>query len=302
MPPQHYLQSFLQRKKIEQFYAADTCHDYQTDLTLFSDYLHIEGILDWLEVTHSTVLGFISQRFRQGVKGNSIQRTLSSIRSFFDYLVHQQVLKHNPAQAVRAQKYAYKLPAHFYSEQINQLLKTSDQDDALRIRDLAMFELMYSSGLRLSELASVNLRDIDLLGRQMIVTGKGNKTRYLPVGRYAVTAVNKWLKKRPEFEAQNGTRALFLSKQGKRVSLYLIQDRLKLLARSQGLNIRVTPHMLRHSFATHLLEGGAPLLVIQELLGHSDINTTQIYTHVDFNHLSKAYLAAHPRAKKAAES
>ena len=301
MPTQYHVKAFLQRKKIEQFYADDTCHDYQLDLALFSDYLQTTGVLDWKLAKQSTVLGFIGQRFRQGIKGNSIQRELSSIRSFYDFLIQQQVIKKNPTEGVKAQKSAHKLPAIFYEEEIEQLLKPHHRDNDLKVRDLAMFELMYSSGLRLAELASMNLKDIDVQCRQMIVTGKGNKTRYLPVGRKAVTAVKKWLKRRNNFET-NDFKALFLSQQGKRISRYSIQSRLKLLAKSRSLVGRVNPHMLRHSFATHLLVSGIDLRVIQELLGHSDISTTQIYTHLDYNHLSKVFKKAHPRAKRMDES
>ena len=301
MPTQRHVKAFLQRKKIEQFYAVETCNDYQRDLALFSDYLQTTGLLDWTLAKQSTVLGFIGQRFRLGVQGNSIQRELSSIRSFYEYLIEQQVIDNNPTNGVKAQKSAQPLPAIFYEEEMEQLLKPHHRDNDLKVRDLAMFELMYSSGLRLAELASINIRDIDLQCRQMVVTGKGNKTRYLPVGKKAVTAVKKWLKRRPKFETDD-LQALFLSRQGKRISRYSIQSRLKLLAKSQSLDTHVHPHMLRHSFATHLLVSGADLRVIQELLGHSDISTTQIYTHLDFNHLSKVYKNAHPRAKRVNET
>jgi integrase/recombinase XerC len=297
MPTKHHIKTFLQRKKIEQFYSDDTCDDYQRDLALFAEYLETKGVLDWKLAKQSTILGFIGQRFRQGVKGNSIQRELSSIRSFYYYLIQQQVITKNPTDGVKAQKSAYKLPKIFYEEQVEQLLKSHHRDNDLKVRDLAMFELMYSSGLRLAELASMNLQDIDFQCRQMIVTGKGNKMRFLPVGHKAVTAVKKWLKRRPNFETYE-LQALFLSKQGKRISRYSIQSRLKLLTKSQSLDIHVNPHMLRHSFATHLLVSGADIRVIQELLGHSDISTTQIYTHLDYNHLSKVYNNAHPRAKR----
>ena len=203
----------------------------------------------------------------------------------------------NPTDGVKSQKSAYKLPKIFYEEQVEQLLKSHHRDNDLKVRDLAMFELMYSSGLRLAELASMNLQDIDVQCRQMIVTGKGNKMRFLPVGKKAVTAIKKWLKRRPNFESDE-LQALFLSKQGNRLSKHSIQSRLKLLAKSQSLDIHVNPHMLRHSFATHLLLSGADIRAIQELLGHSDISTTQIYTHLDYNHLSKVHKNAHPRAKR----
>ena len=301
MPTQRHVKAFLQRKKIEQFYALETCRDYQRDLALFAEHLESTGVLDWKLAKPSTVLGFISQRFRQGVKGNSIQRELSTIRSFYEFLIDQQVISTNPTNGVKAQKSAQKLPAFLYPEQVEQLLKAHHRDNDLKVRDLAMFELMYSSGLRLAELASMNLKDIDVQCRQMIVTGKGNKTRCLPVGKKAVTAVKKWFKRRHKFET-NDWQALFLSQTGSRLSRYSIQSRLKLLAKAQSLDVHVSPHMLRHSFATHLLVSGADIRVIQELLGHSDISTTQIYTHLDYNHLSKIYKNAHPRSKRLEEA
>lgn len=295
---EQHLNSFLQMLNSEKFYSPHTCQNYHRDLKLFTQFLQPKNIHRWQDVDYPLVSAFAAWRFRNGKKGKTIQRELSSIRSFYKYLIRQQVVTSNPAQEVKAPKTEKKLPKVCDSEQIDQLLKSTPQDNDLRCRDLAMFELIYSSGLRLAELASLNLQDIDLAQRQMIVTGKGNKTRYLPVGKKAVSALKKWLKIRGNHLKQIEESAIFIGKTGKRLSHRSIQTRLNLLIKSQNLGVHVSPHMLRHSFATHLLESSADLRAVQELLGHADIGTTQIYTHLDFQHLAQVYDKAHPRAKK----
>lgn len=297
-----HLQSFLQMLKSEKFYSPHTCKNYHRDLKLFTQFLQPRNILHWKDVDYSLVSAFAAWRFRNGKKGNTVQRELSSIRSFYHYLIRQRVVTNNPAQEVKAPKTEKKLPKTCDTEQIDQLLKSHPEDGDLRLRDLAMFELMYSSGLRLAELASLNLLDIDLAQRQMVVTGKGNKTRYLPVGKKALSALQKWLKVRSQLLKQNDISALFISNQGKRLSHRSIQSRLNLLIKSQQLGIHISPHMLRHSFATHLLESSSDLRAVQELLGHANIGTTQIYTHLDFQHLAQVYDKAHPRARKKTSS
>jgi len=284
--------------KTEKFYSAHTCNNYRRDLELFCNYLKSRGLSDWQDVKYQQVSSFTAWRFRNGIKGNTIQRQLSSIRSLYKYLIRQQVVSSNPAQEVRAPKIDKKLPKTCDSEKLDQLLKPMPGDSPLVSRDLAMFELMYSSGLRLAELASLNLNDIDLQQRQMIVTGKGNKTRYLPIGRKAINAVQNWLQKRADFARDSNANALFISQHGRRLSHRSIQQRLNELTKQRGVGLHMSPHMLRHSFATHLLESSADLRAVQELLGHADISTTQIYTHLDFQHLAQVYDKAHPRAKK----
>lgn len=293
-----HLQNFLQMLKSEKYYSSHTCKNYQRDLKLFQGYLQHKDVQQWQDVTYPVVSSFAAWRFRNGKKGNTIQRELSSIRSFYKYLIQQKQLSINPALDVKAPRIAKKLPKTCDSEQLDQLLKAHAQDNPLTIRDLAMFELMYSSGLRLAELASLNLQHIDLSQRHMLVTGKGNKTRYLPVGRKAIEALHKWLEHRVELIKQSDEQALFISSRGQRLSHRSIQQRLNELIKKQSLSIHLTPHMLRHSFATHLLESSADLRAVQELLGHADISTTQIYTHLDFQHLAQVYDKAHPRAKK----
>jgi len=293
-----HLSSFIQMLNSEKFYSPHTCKNYQKDLKLFAEYLQTRHIKRWQDVDYTLVSAFAAQRFRQGKKGNTIQRELSSIRSFYKYLLRQQIVAHNPALDVKAPKTAKQLPKTCDTEQLEQLLKSRPGDSPLRLRDLAMFELIYSSGLRLAELVSLNLTDINLDQRQLVVTGKGNKTRYLPVGRKAVAALQHWISVRHQLVRENDDNAVFLSQQGKRLSPRSIQSRLNNLSRQQALPMHLSPHMLRHSFATHLLESSSDLRAVQELLGHADISTTQIYTHLDFQHLAQIYDQAHPRAKK----
>lgn len=248
-------------------------------------------------VRHGDVSAYAAFRFRNGNKPATIQRELSAIRSFYQYLVQQKKMNNNPAREVSAPKSEQHLPKTCDVEQIDQLLRNADDEDELFVRDLAIFELIYSSGLRLAELVGINLQDIDLSQRQLVVTGKGNKTRYLPVGGKAVEAVRKWLKLRAKYQ-RGDTQALFLSKLGNRISARNVQSRLKVLGRRQSLGQSISPHGLRHSFATHMLESSGDLRAVQELLGHANISTTQVYTHLDFQHLAKVYDAAHPRARR----
>ena len=208
------------------------------------------------------------------------------------------MVRKNPALEVSAPKSDKPLPKTCDAETIDRLLTVSEDSDSLLLRDVAIFELVYSSGLRLAELVSINLDDIDLQQRQLVVTGKGNKTRYLPVGSKAVSAVQRWLKRRVEFITEQQQPALFVSKLGKRISPRNVQARLNRLIQRQGLGQHLSPHTLRHSFATHMLESSSDLRAVQELLGHANIATTQVYTHLDFQHLAKVYDNAHPRAKR----
>ena len=293
-----YLESFIQMLRSEKYYSPHTCSNYCRDLKNFAHFLLERDVSRWPEVNYPLVSGYAAHRFRKGLKSRSIQRELSSIRSFYQHLIRQGVVKSNPAKDVRAPKSEQRLPKTCDTEQIEQLLHSGNSKDPLFIRDLAIFELIYSSGLRLAELLGIDLGDIDLAQKQLIVTGKGNKTRYLPVGSKAINAIRRWLKIRSEFSRDPGENALFLSKRGTRISARNVQSRLNRLIKQQSLQQNLSPHTLRHSFATHLLESSGDLRAVQELLGHADISTTQIYTHLDFQHLAKVYDAAHPRAKR----
>ncbi|MCP3687850.1 MAG: tyrosine recombinase XerC, partial [Gammaproteobacteria bacterium] len=281
-----YLEAFIQMLRSEKYYSEHTTSSYKRDLTKFRYFLRDRGEHDWLSVTFTQVSAYAAFRHRNGLKSTSIQRELSSIRSFYQYLILEKQLKHNPAKEVSAPKAGKPLPKTCDAEQIDRLLQAGNSKDALFIRDIAMFELVYSSGLRLAELVGINLHDIDLSQGQLIVTGKGNKTRQLPVGNKAVEAIRGWLKHRGSL-LKGGSNALFLSRLGKRISKRNVQSRLNQLVKRQQLDQHLSPHTLRHSFATHLLESSGDLRAVQELLGHANISTTQVYTHLDFQHLAK---------------
>jgi len=292
------LDSFIQMLRSEKYYSPHTCTSYRRDLDRFRQYLQRLEIDSWDRVKYREISEYAARRFRQGRKSRTIQRELSSIRSFYRYLIRTAVVTQNPAQDVSAPRADKPLPKTCDAESLDRLLQAGDSNDALLLRDLAIFELIYSSGLRLAELVGIDLEDIDLAQQQLIVTGKGEKTRYLPVGSKAVAAVQKWLRLRGDFTRNANQQALFLSKQGKRISARNVQSRLNLLVRRRALGQKLSPHTLRHSFATHMLESSSDLRAVQELLGHANIATTQIYTHLDFQHLAKVYDEAHPRARR----
>ncbi|NNE62874.1 MAG: tyrosine recombinase XerC [Gammaproteobacteria bacterium] len=297
MAAPQYLEAFIRMLRSEKYYSEHTCRNYQRDLRQFYQFLLKRNLGDWRKAQYGDVSAYMAFRFRNGKKPATIQRELSSIRSFYQFLVQQKKLKNNPARDVSAPRGEQLLPKTCDAELVGQLLHNRGDEDDLFIRDLAIFELIYSSGLRLAELVGINLQDIDLSAQQLVVTGKGKKTRYLPVGSKAIEAIRKWLKIRGNF-LRHDTPALFLSKLGKRISARNVQIRLNRLSQRQSLGQNLSPHSLRHSFATHLLESSGDLRAVQELLGHANISTTQVYTHLDFQHLAKVYDGAHPRARR----
>jgi len=226
----------------------------------------------------------------------SVQRRLSALRTFFSFLVREGLLKHNPAMDVRAPKAGKRLPHTLDVDQMGALLSLKPKGP-LGARDLAMMELLYSSGLRLAELVGLNLADLHLADRTVRVTGKGNKTRIMPVGTQALAALKLWLGERGTL-AKPAETALFLNHRGRRLGGRAVQLLVARHARAQGLPMGVHPHLFRHSFATHLLESSRDLRAVQELLGHASIGTTQIYTHLDFQHLARIYESSHPRARR----
>jgi integrase/recombinase XerC len=223
---------------------------------------------------------------------------LSSWRGFFDYLMQRHRYLHNPAKGLRAPKSAKTLPQALSIEQAIKLVDIKS-DDLLSVRDHAILELFYSSGLRLSELINLNIDALDFTEGTITVTGKGNKTRIVPLGNHAVIAIQQWLKIRSSILHQYPQeKAVFIGQRGKRMTARNVQYRLKDWAIKQGLDSSVHPHMLRHSFASHVLQSSGDLRAVQEMLGHANISTTQVYTHLDYQHLTKVYDTAHPRAKK----
>jgi len=287
---------FLQQLKIEKRASVYTVKSYQRDLQQLTAFCLKYNIESWMDVQADNILKHISARHRSGLGSASLQRELSAIRSFYYYLMKTDQALNNPAQHVKAPKQPRKLPKTMDVDQVTGLLEAG-ANSVLETRDVAMFELFYSSGLRLSELSALNLADIDISAQQLkVLNGKGGKSRRLPVGSKAITALNTWLLVRPSKSVDET--AVFTSQHGTRLGNRSIQVRLKQWCLKKGVAEPVHPHMLRHSFATHLLESSKDLRSVQELLGHENISTTQIYTHLDFQHLAEVYDAAHPRAKK----
>jgi len=290
------LTAFLGHLAHQRRFSRNTISAYQRDLSSLMQYCDQHSIDTWPDLSSKQVRQYVGLLNRKGLSSASIRRHLSAARSFYRYMVRETELSTNPFVGITAPKQAKRLPKTLSVDETSQLLR-SGEDTLLAHRDLAMFELMYSSGLRLSELASLDIIDVDMGEAMVRVTGKGAKVRVVPVGKMALVALGKWLGERRAMDASDKT-ALFLGNRGQRLGVRAIQLRLNRLARQHGIDMGVHPHMLRHSFATHLLESSGDLRAIQELLGHSDISTTQIYTHLDFQHLARVYDTAHPRAKK----
>ncbi len=276
--------------------SENTRRAYQRDLDRLREYCDKYAIEEWSALDSQALRNFVAYRHRQGISGRSLQRNLSAIRAFFRYLLEQNKIKYNPAEGIIAPRSSRKLPGVLDVDQAKRLIEI-EVDDNLTRRDRAMMELFYSSGLRLSELLSLNIGDIDFAERLLTVIGKGKKTRSMPVGKDAIAALVAWLKIRQGM-VNAGERALFVSRRGKRLGPRSVQKRLKKWGLKQGLPVHVNPHMLRHSFASHLLESSGDLRAVQELLGHADISTTQVYTHLNFQHLAEVYDRAHPRARR----
>jgi integrase/recombinase XerC len=287
---------FLDYLRSERGLSPRTQAAYRRDLKSFSDELARLGIDDSGRVSEHEVRRFIARRHRQGLSPRSIQRLLSAVRSYYRWSMREGLAEHNPAAPVRAPRAGRKLPGTLDTDAIARLLDIPDESP-LAIRDKAIMELFYSSGLRLAELASLRWDQVDTAAGLVTVTGKGNKTRVVPLGSYAAAALGTWRKARGNFAGFEEP-CIFVSSRGKPISTRAIQSRIRYWARRQGLPQRVYPHLLRHSFASHLLESSGDLRAVQELLGHADISTTQIYTHLDFQHLASVYDKAHPRAKK----
>lgn len=269
---------------------------YRRDLESFARYLAETGLSDGGAVDAQTVRGFVAWLHRQGLNGRSIARALSALRGYFRHLMRLGLARDNPVVGVRAPKAQKRLPRVLSVDQAQQLLD-SEPVSTLELRDVAMWELAYSCGLRVSELVGLDLAAVDLRAGEARVLGKGRRERLVPVGRHAIAAVARWLEARPAVAAPDEP-ALFVTRRGARLGVREVRTRLKAWAARQGLDVPLHPHMLRHSFATHVLESSGDLRAVQELLGHADIRTTQVYTHLDFQHLARVYDAAHPRARR----
>ena len=290
------IDGYLRHLGIERRLSPHTATNYARDLRALAEFAEAGALDDWQRIDSQHVRMFAARSHAGGLSPRSVQRRLSAARGFFNYLVREGVVKSNPAVEIRAPKAAKRLPGTLDVDQLNHLLDIPPTD-ALAIRDRAIMELFYSSGLRLDELVGLDLAGLNLADRMVRVLGKGSKTRIVPVGRKAIEALREWLKSRATIASPEDP-ALFVGRNGERLKHRAIQLRIAYWAKRKGLPSRVYPHLFRHSFATHLLESSKDLRGVQELLGHADISTTQIYTHLDFAHLARTYDASHPRAKR----
>jgi integrase/recombinase XerC len=290
------IERFLRHLRTERRLSTLTSSGYQRDLAALCEFCEAQKLTAWGTLDSQHVRVFAARQHSRGLSPRSIQRQLSAVRTFFAFLIREGEARVNPALDVRAPKVARHLPHTLDADQMQRLLEFRT-DDGLSVRDKAMLELLYSSGLRLQELVTLDGGDLDLADRTVRVTGKGNKVRILPVGRPALEALRAWLKERAGLAAADET-ALFVGRNGRRLGVRAVQLRVDHWARRSGLGIKAHPHLFRHSFATHLLESSGDLRGVQELLGHANISTTQVYTHLDFQHLARIYDASHPRAKR----
>lgn len=285
--------AFLDHLRVEKRMSAHTLDAYRRDLDALTVWALQHAGGDVLTLQAEDIRAFIAAEHRRGLTAKSLQRRLSACRSFYAWQVKQGALEASPAAPIRAPKAPRKLPQVLDPDEAKALVEV-DTDAPLGLRDRALLELFYSSGLRLSELCALRWRDLDLDDALVTVLGKGNKQRSVPLGSHARAALGEW-------RASTGAQAdafVFPGRGGAQISARAVQLRVRALAQRQGLFKRVHPHLLRHSFASHILESSGDLRGVQELLGHADISTTQIYTHLDFQHLAKVYDAAHPRAKR----
>jgi integrase/recombinase XerC len=302
---QRDINRFLNHLRDERRLSAHTISAYRRDLEKFTDFLTRREITTLRQLVIAQARMFPAQLNQSGLSSRSIQRALSAVRTLYRYLLRESKVAINPfltardvghSQAVIAPRAERRLPPTLSIEEIAQLVTIDPRTDLDR-RDRAILELFYSSGLRLAELSGLDLGDLDLGDAMVRVMGKGAKTRIVPIGGYAREAVLAWLNVRPAC-ARESEQALFVNRSGTRLGARAIQQRVAVWAQRQGLGRRVHPHMLRHSFASHLLESSSDLRAVQELLGHADISTTQVYTHLDFQHLAQVYDNAHPRARR----
>jgi integrase/recombinase XerC len=291
---QEMLNGYLAYLGNERQYSPLTLENYARDLRqLFK--AAGETQLDALK-SHQ-IRRFIASLHGQGLGGKTLARLLSAWRGFYTYLIRDHHFTGNPCTGLRAPKSARNLPHTLSPDEAVRMVDLPADGDALSVRDKAMFELLYSSGLRLAELVSLNPEALDFSDASVRVTGKGNKTRIIPLGSHAAAALQQWLQLRSTL-AKEDEPALFINRSGARISARSVQLRMKEWGIKQGISANVHPHLLRHSFASHVLQSSGDLRAVQEMLGHASISTTQVYTHLDFQYLAKIYDSAHPRAKK----
>ncbi|MEG3133189.1 tyrosine recombinase XerC [Rouxiella sp. T17] len=294
-PLQPAVDAFLRYLRVERQLSPLTQSSYHHQLQALIGMATELTLTDWRDLDAAKVRMLASRSKRAGLGASSLALRMSALRSFLDWQVYQGVLKANPAKGISTPRAPRHLPKNIDVDEVGQLLDI-DLNDPLAVRDRAMLEVMYGAGLRLSELVGINIGHVDLPSGEVWVMGKGSKERKLPIGRTAVTWLENWLALRDLFGPEDD--AMFLSNQGRRISTRNVQKRFAEWGIKQGVNSHIHPHKLRHSFATHVLESSGDLRAVQELLGHANLSTTQIYTHLDFQHLASVYDAAHPRAKR----
>ena len=275
--------------------SIHTLKAYVSDISGLQEFCRANNIT-FLNIKNTELTSYTRHLYTQGLSAKSITRKISSFKSFFQYLVKHNVLRSNPCLGIKAPKAKKSLPKTLNVDEISRLLNVKLTNHT-KIRDHAIFELIYSSGLRVSEVVGLNIEDVAMDDQILTVRGKGNKMRALPFGNVAKAALNKWMDHRIKISSAED-RAIFLSKSGQRLSIRSVQKSIRSWGIKAGINQKLSPHILRHSFATHMLESSKDLRLVQELLGHESLSTTQIYTHLDFDHLSKVYDNAHPRSKK----
>jgi len=291
-----WIEKFIRHLTYERRLSELTSKHYRRDLSCLAAYCDKFGLENWRDLDDDHMRSFSAQTYRRGLSSRSIQRQLSAARTFFRYLQREGHVKKNPVLEVSAPKSGKRLPENLDADRMARLLDIPG-DGPLVARDRAILELLYSSGLRLAELTGLNVGDIDMSDQTVAVTGKGGKDRIIPVGKFAVEALHAWRKERGAL-ADTDEKALFVSNRGSRISARSVQARVDHWAKRQGIDTRVYPHLFRHSFATHMLESSHDLRGVQELLGHANISTTQVYTHLDFQHLAQIYDKTHPRARR----
>ena len=292
------VETFIRFITEQKQYSPHTQTNYQRQLAKLIAYIDDMQIRDWRVLKTVQIRQLSAFYHRKGMSARSIALILSACRSFFDFLVSREKMAFNPAKGVKAPKFDRPLPKTVDVDQVNALLAGIDDGEDLGIRDKAITELFYSSGIRLAELVRLDLNDIDFQNASARIIGKGNKTRHVPIGRHALKALREWIKVRGVWLGGNDTEAVFISQRLGRLSPRSIQQRLAYWGKFVGMNGRLHPHKFRHSCATHFLESSGDLRAVQELLGHANLSTTQVYTHLDFQQLAKVYDNAHPRAKK----
>ncbi len=295
-PEIEWIDRFIHHLTYERRLSPLTCKHYRRDLLALARFCDKSDVEHWADLDSEHFRAFAASSYRSGLSARSIQRQLSASRTFFRYLLREKCVARNPVSSVSAPKGPKRLPGNLDADRMARLLEIPGEGPIVE-RDRAILELLYSSGLRLAELTGLNCGDVDVHTATVHVTGKGNKDRIVPVGRHALRALALWTKSRGQFADTDET-ALFVSNRGTRISSRSVQARVSHWAKQQGIDTKVYPHLFRHSFATHMLESSHDLRGVQELLGHANISTTQVYTHLDFQHLAQIYDKTHPRARK----